>query len=594
MTPTTTPSLLLAAPLFLLTPAQAPPAAAAPAPPAETSQAPPAATAQAPPPGGPAAAEPVVLAVVNGEPVHAEDLKRLLEQMHSGAAQGARTRPDLDRLMFRLVNDVLLAQEARALGMDEEDPVPAKLAARRESLAVLRLEREEVASKATATEEEIREAFETEYRRVTFRILTVREREEAAALRDRIEKGADFAALAREKSVDPYGPREGLVKDLARIDTPHEFAAAVFALEPGALAGPLVTRIGYSVLRVESLAPADAARLDERKASLRTLVQLRKAEARRADLAARLRAAHRVVVDEAALLAIVPERLPDGRLMPKVEIRDAVVARVGERTVTAGRLGQALGLRWGGVANEEAAVAAKPIVLDRLVQQELMAAEALARGYGDTDEVRRALHADKTQLLVSRYLSQVVAAEVRVTPEEMSAWYEQHKESYHRPPRLRLRQVTVATEAEAQRLADLARKGTDVGWLARQHSTDGYKDAGGDRGWVTPKQTGEAFEEALLTAKPGDVLGPTPAPEGFNVARVEAREEQGVYEYKEVSGNVRRAVEEEKLQQAVHAVVQKLRSRSKIEVHEDRLAALQISATPAAGPAPAHSSKPRP
>jgi peptidyl-prolyl cis-trans isomerase C len=534
------------------------------------------------------------VATVNGEPVYVEDLERLLEQVHSGAAAGRRSRPDLNQLMFRLVNDTLLAQEARAMGMDQEDPIPARVAARRESLAIARLEKEEITSRAEATDEEIRQAFETEYRRITFRILTVREREKAQALRGQIEKGADFATVAKESSVDPYSPKGGLVENLARIDTPHEFAATVFALGPGALAGPLVTRIGYSVVRVESIADADPARLDELKPSLRTLVQFRKAEVLRADLGTRLRAAHKVVIDEAALAAIVPERLPDGRLMPKVESRDAVVVRVGDRTITAGRLGQALGQRWGGVANVEAALAAKGIVLDRLVQGELMAAEALARGYGDSKEAQRALHAAETQLLVSRYLSQVVAAEVRVTPEETAARYERDKESYHRPPRLHLRQITVATEEEAQRLATLVRQGADVAWLARQHSTDGYKGAGGDRGWVTPKATGEALEAALLEAKPGDVLGPTAAAEGFTVVRVEAREEQGIYDYNQVSGNVRKAVEDEKLQQAIHAVIQKLRSRSKIEVYEDRLAALQISVTPAAEAAPSHNAPPRP
>ena len=46
---------------------------------------------------------------------------------------------------------------------------------------------------------------------------------------------------------------------------------------------------------------------------------------------------------------------------------------------------------------EEAARAARAIVLDRLVQQELLLAEALARGYGDTPEARRALRAAETQ-----------------------------------------------------------------------------------------------------------------------------------------------------------------------------------------------------
>jgi parvulin-like peptidyl-prolyl isomerase len=210
-----------------------------------------------------------------------------------------------------------------------------------------------------------------------------------------------------------------------------------------------------------------------------------------------------------------------------------------------------------------------------------MAVEAIARGYGDTPDAKRALHAYETRLLVSRYLNQVLAADIKVTPEEMQAYYEAHKEAFHRPPRVHVHQVTVPTEEEAQRLAGLLRQGTDVGWLARQRSVDGFKDSGGDRGWVVPGRTGEAADEALFTAKAGEVLGPSATADGFAVVQVDAREEQGIYEFKEISGNVRKAVRDQKVEQAIDELVKKLRSRSKIKIHEDVLASLRITAAPA-------------
>jgi len=524
-----------------------------------------------------------VVAVVNGEPLYFEDLERALEQMHEGASAAKREAPDLDLMMFRLVNDTLLAQEAAAMGIDEEEPIPSRLAARREALAVARLEREEIWSRAEPTEDEIEKAFADSYRTLTFRILTVRERDKADALRRELDEGADFARLAQESSIDPYGPREGLVQNLAKIDMPRELADAAFALKPGELTGPLPTRIGWSIVRAESLSPADPARLSERRSSVRALVRFRRAEALREELGRRLRAAHVVSIDEAVLAGITVGHLPDGRLVPKVGQPDSVVARVGDRSVTAGQLGMALQSRWTGVRNEEAALAARAIVLDRLVSSELMAIEALARGYGDTPEVQRAVHATRTQLLVSRYLREVVAADVSVTPEEMKAYYEEHKETFHRPPRLLLRQVTAPTEVEAQRIRRLLEDGTDIGWLARQSSIDGFKDAGGDRGWVVAGRADVPFKDALFQAQPGDVLGPEEAGDGFVVIQVGAREEQGIYAFDEVSGNVRKAVESAELQSAIHRYIETLRSRSTIDIHHDVLAAMKITATPAEG-----------
>jgi parvulin-like peptidyl-prolyl isomerase len=521
-----------------------------------------------------------VIATVNGEPVYFEALERLLSSMHSGASAARRQAPDLDRVLFRLVNDTLLAQEARSMGMQHEAPIPEQVAALREKLAIQQLERAEIWTGAEPTGEELRRAFQDEYRTITFHMMTAYEREEAERLRQELRDGADFEALAREHSVDPYGPRGGLVKDLPNIDMPHELADAAFALEPGEIAGPLRTRIGWSNLRADSFAEPDPERFVELKASLWELVRYRKAEVLRRDLGARLRESHPVVVDEAAVEAIVAERLTDARLMPHVEDPDAIVARVGEGSMTAGQLGEALKRRWKGVRNEEAALAARPIVLQRLIRDELMRAEALARGYGDTAEAQRALVAYETQRLIPRILNEVVAANVEVTREEMERYFQEHRSRFHRPPRVHIGQITVTEEAEAERVAELLRQGTDLAWLARQHSVDRFREAGGDRGWVTPGRTGDPTEEALFEAEPGDVLGPSAAPEGFVVVRVDAREEQGIYDFEEVSGNVREAVYDVEFQRTLHEFIQKLRSRSEIDIHEETLATLRITGTP--------------
>jgi parvulin-like peptidyl-prolyl isomerase len=334
---------------------------------------------------------------------------------------------------------------------------------------------------------------------------------------------------------------------------------------------------------VESFAEPDPERFEALQPSLRTLVRYRKAEALKDDLGSRLRQAHPVVIDQQAVAAVVAERLPDSRLMPQVEDPESIVARVGEREITAEDYGKALRARWKGVRNVEAARAAKPLVLERLIRDELMISEALSRGYGDTPEVERVVSASETQLLIPRILSEVVAADIEVTQEEMESYYEEHKNQYHRPPRVRIGQITVAERAEAERLAELLRQGADLAWLARQHSIDDFKDAGGDRGWATPKRSGDPIEEALLDAQPGDVLGPAAVGENFLVVRVITREEQGIYDFQEVSGNVRQAVNNREFQLALHDYIQKLRSRSEIVVNEDVLATLQITGTPAEG-----------
>lgn len=532
------------------------------------------------------AAEGGILARVNDEPIYVEDAERQLSDLHSGMGRVERSAFDLDRLLTRLVNDTLLAQEARAMGMAEEPPVPGKLEDLRRKLAVARLQNEEIAGRVDVTDGEIREAFEREYRRVTLRVLTTHETAEAEVALAELEAGADFAELAAERSKDPYALRGGLVRSLPRIDLMREIAEVAFDLEPGALFGPVRTPLGYAVIRIEGFEPADPERFEAVRNDIGQMVYSRKSQRVQEDLAERLRERHRVTIDERILAGIVPDRIADGRLMPKVEDPAAAVARVGDREILAGEYADALKWRWKGVRNEEAAAVAAPLVLEKKIESLLLLVEARVRGYDASPAVERRVAALERDLLVERYLREVLGPMAGVEIGEMEAYYEANRDRFKQPPRLHLSQITVETEAEAGRLAALLQGGADVKWLARKHSIDRFKDAGGERGWTVPSPGTDDFNDRLLEAGAGDVLGPLGGPGNYRVIKVDIREEQGPYPFQEVSGNVRSILFSQRFGEVLDGYLEKLRSRSEIVVHRDALESMRITGVAREGSEP--------
>lgn len=520
-----------------------------------------------------------VLARVNGEPIFVQDLESRLQEMHSEVSQTRRTAPDVDLLMYRLVNDTLLAQEGRALGLNEEAPIPSELESLRHERAVGHLQRVEIQARLDIGEEEIRTTYEEEYRKVTLRVCTSYKREDADKALAEIRGGADFAAVATEHSVDPYQLRGGLVEALPKIDLMTEIAEAAFAAEPGELIGPIQTPIGWAVIRIETFLPADPEKLDEVRGSVREMIQYREARRLKKELALRLRAAHPVEIVDEAMMAVAPERIEDGRLVPRVDDPDAVVARVGETTIPASEYADALTWRWKGVRSETAARAAAPLVLQGLIEERLLLVEALDRGYDRIPEVTRAVQAQERQLVVKSYLRQVLGSTIEVDREEMEVYYREHEERFRRPPRFHVSQITVEEREEADRIAGLLEEGTDLAWLARQHSIDGYRDKGGDRGWVNPVPGADRLSDQLLASGVGDVLGPFGEPGKWIVIQVDAKEAQGPYPFDQVSGNVRSEVFQHKFQVRLDEVLKKLRSRSEIEVYDQALAALSITGT---------------
>jgi len=527
------------------------------------------------------------LATVNEEPILAGDLERHLGRLHQSIEQMDRAGFDTDRLMFKLINDVLIGQEARAAGMAEESEIAESLAGYRDELILKHLEKVEIQDHVEPTPEEIQRLFREQYSEMQLRIVTANEKAEADTILVELRDGADMEALATARSVDHVSGRGGLMRPAPRIKLPRSVAEVAAGLDVGDLGGPVQTDLGWTVFRVEAKTDSDPARFEALKGSLRSMLRGEKARALRAELARTAGEHHEVVLDQEWIATMKPVRQPDGRMTADTAEPDHVVARVGEhRTVRAGDYARALGKRWKGVRTEEAAAAAAPIILSALLEQELLTAEGTRRGYGELPAILALLRTRETQLLVPRYLEEVVAANIEVTPEEMRSYYEENKSRFLRPPRIRLGQVTVATMEEAQKIAGMLRGGADLAWVVEQHSTDGYKEKGGLRDWMVARPGADALHDRLLEIDAGDVLDPFGADGSFMVLKMVAREEQGPFEFDRISGNIRQSVYTEKARAALDRYIKTLRERSEIVVYDDRIQALRITgavAEPAEG-----------
>jgi peptidyl-prolyl cis-trans isomerase SurA len=75
----------------------------------------------------------------------------------------------------------------------------------------------------------------------------------ARTLRERAEAGEDFASLAQEFSAGPGASRGGDLGFIGRGQVLPEFEEVAFSLGAGELGGPIRTRLGYHVVKVEEI-----------------------------------------------------------------------------------------------------------------------------------------------------------------------------------------------------------------------------------------------------------------------------------------------------------------------------------------------------
>lgn len=217
-----------------------------------------------------AASEDPVVARINGVVLHRSDLDASLRSEPPQVQQQIQQEPKEQRYLDVLratVSATLLSQAGRKAKIDQIPQVKQAINATTEQIIssayIASLARTEI------TEAKLREAYDRyakaapQTEEVHARHILVATEQEAKDVIAQLNKGADFSALAKEKTIDPPGKTDGGDLDYFTKDEkglPAEFVAAAFALKPGQFTQtPVHTQFGWHVIKVEDRRPEKVA-----------------------------------------------------------------------------------------------------------------------------------------------------------------------------------------------------------------------------------------------------------------------------------------------------------------------------------------------
>ncbi|MCB2136391.1 MAG: peptidylprolyl isomerase [Rhodobacteraceae bacterium] len=179
-----------------------------------------------------------------------------------------------DKILFDGILDQIIQQTALAAEKGDDLSKRDELALdiqRRTYLASAVLD---ATADAAVTEEALQALFDERYSSATpgkeFNAahILVETEEEAKALKAELDGGADFATLAKEKSVGPSGPNGGDLGWFGVGMMVKPFEDAVVGLEPGQVSDPVQTQFGWHVIKLNETRDAAAPSLDEKREEL--------------------------------------------------------------------------------------------------------------------------------------------------------------------------------------------------------------------------------------------------------------------------------------------------------------------------------------
>lgn len=155
---------------------------------------------------------------------------------------------------------------------------------------------------------------------------------------------------------------------------------------------------------------------------------------------------------------------------------------------------------------------------EKLVLQELLWQEAIARGLPDDPATRAKMVMAMRDVLATAVLE--AESKQRSDDAAVKAYYDGHPELFQ-SPQVQARHILVKDEAVAKDLLTKIQGGTDFGQLARAHSVDpGSGPNGGDLGWFGKGQMVPEFEAAAFGAVQGSTVGPVKTQYGWHLIQV--------------------------------------------------------------------------
>jgi len=132
---------------------------------------------------------------------------------------------------------------------------------------------------------------------------------EAKAIHDQVKQpGADFAAIAAQKSVGPSARRGGDIGIFTADRMAEEFSRAAFRMKVGQISKPVRTKFGYHIIKLTGAWPAGALPPEALDDQIRERLRQRKLHLGRRLLRERLEAKYEVLDNMLPTLGPEPER----------------------------------------------------------------------------------------------------------------------------------------------------------------------------------------------------------------------------------------------------------------------------------------------
>ena len=246
-------------------------------------------------------------------------------------------------------------------------------------------------------------------------------------------------------------------------------------------------------------------------------------------------------------------------------------------------------------------------VLRELIDHELLVQKAVELGLNaDTDVIKRLdeirqsmnlpsmesleeavasnglIYEDFKQNIRDNFLTQwviqrEVGSRIQVTPDEIKAYYDEHREELEQPEGVSLQQILISTEEKsaeelpalrqkAEEVLARAKAGEDFAELARENSDDNSASQGGNLGFIEAESLNPEIAAAIAPLERNGISDIIETRYGLMILKVLSRTQAGIPALQEAETRIHERLYLERIQPALREYLTTLRQDSFISV----------------------------
>ncbi len=217
-----------------------------------------------------------ILATIGNEKITMADFKQELNSLPPQYQQMAKDPAIQKEFLDTLVTRNLIYQEGIRQKIQDSPAVKKQLEIFRKKLVVAALLDQEVNKKIKKiSNEELKAYYDSHLKefqqpkQVKARHILLKDEKQAEEVRQKLLKGGDFAALAKEFSTCPSKARGGDLGFFTRDRMVKEFSDVAFSLKPKEISPVVKTQFGYHIIVVDEVKEGRQQTFDEVKDKLR-------------------------------------------------------------------------------------------------------------------------------------------------------------------------------------------------------------------------------------------------------------------------------------------------------------------------------------